>query len=384
MNNIAKFARLSVFICLVSATAPAQVTLNYGSLVVYRVGTGSGTLTNASTQVSILEFSQSGSLLQTITMPTSGSNQLTSTGNDTNQGKLRYNGRFLAVPGFDAPIATANVAATSSAAVQRRVVVLENDPLGVTQIANLGSAYNASAIRAAIPQANGSGVWSAGVGAAAVRGIWYHDFSSSTNTQVSNTNLYRSLTIHNAQLYAGSTIASGNLRQIGTGLPTTSAANTALPGSPLGRAVAFVDLPGGPVAYVTTDSTSISKYSFDGVSWVLDGASPVSGAGNFLDLTALVDSSGNVRIFAVTASRLMSFYDTSGYAQPWSAGSWASLAVAGTGYAFRGITSIPEFSALMPSILAALLGSLIRLCLRTKVTKSHESEPVIEVPFGLF
>src|SRR5947207_15983523 len=62
-----------------------------GDLVIYRVGTGAAALTSASTPVFLDEYTTSGSLVQSIALPTSSGsgstpNPLTSSGTATSEG----------------------------------------------------------------------------------------------------------------------------------------------------------------------------------------------------------------------------------------------------------------------------------------------------------
>src|SRR5439155_21681203 len=95
-----------------------------GDLVVYRVADGSAALGSAATAVFVDEYTPSGTLVQSIAMPTAvtGSNKrLTASGSATNEGflTLSSDGKYLALTGYDAALGTAGVATTTSAAVQR-------------------------------------------------------------------------------------------------------------------------------------------------------------------------------------------------------------------------------------------------------------------------
>jgi len=92
-----------------------------GDLAVYQVGNGSTALGAAAAPVSIDEYSPTGTLVQSIALPsTSGStNPLTATGTSTNgksEGSLTLsaNGQNLLVPGYDAPAGQVGVATTNT------------------------------------------------------------------------------------------------------------------------------------------------------------------------------------------------------------------------------------------------------------------------------
>lgn len=335
------------------ATLNAQISLQDGNLVVYRVGNGITPLNSNAFEVSLLEFQQDGTLVQTYNMPTSSPERLTASGSATSEGKLRYNGGYLAVTGYDAAVGTANVKDTSATSTPRRVTVLQNNLSATAQTTTLGNAFSGDNIRSAIPQANGSGVWITGHASNTSNGVWYHDFTSNTTTQiVSNENL-RTLHIHDGQLYSGRLSSGGNVQTVGTGLPTTSTTLTNLPGNPTGQSIFIADLAGGKVMYVTTDSGTLTKYSLVSGSWVSNGTSVNPSLGTFYDLTGYVDSSGNVRLFAVSPTNLVTITDSNGFNTSFG-GTFTSLATAGTNYAFRGITYVPEPSLALVLVLFAV------------------------------
>lgn len=101
---------------------PAAFTA--GNLVIYRVGDGSTGLSGSATNVTLLEYTPSGSLVQSIALPTtdSGSNQmLTATGSSTSEGALSrsVDGQYLVLTGYDAAVGTTGLAGTSSSTVAR-------------------------------------------------------------------------------------------------------------------------------------------------------------------------------------------------------------------------------------------------------------------------
>ena len=80
-----------------------------GNLVVYRVGTGATALSNAATDVFLDEYTTSGTLVQSIALPTSisGSNKrLVSSGTAVSEGflTLSSDGKYLLLTGYDAAI----------------------------------------------------------------------------------------------------------------------------------------------------------------------------------------------------------------------------------------------------------------------------------------
>src|SRR5689334_3130360 len=96
--------RLCFFILLfISAySAKAQRYFTPGNIVVYRMGDGTGPLTGNMSPVFLDEYTTSGTLVQTIAMPSTGSQKITMFGNAFFQGSmtLSADGRYLVVPGF--------------------------------------------------------------------------------------------------------------------------------------------------------------------------------------------------------------------------------------------------------------------------------------------
>src|SRR5947208_1278097 len=97
-----------------------------GNLVVYRVGTGAGSLVNTGNPVFLDEYTPGGSLVQSIALPTTtvGPNRrIIASGTATSEGLLTLSadGRYLVLTGYDAAIPTANLASSTGSALPRVV-----------------------------------------------------------------------------------------------------------------------------------------------------------------------------------------------------------------------------------------------------------------------
>ncbi len=111
----AGIAALVSIATVVAPAAPAHATpFSGGSLVVERIGNGTTTLSSAAFQISVLEVTKAGSLTQTITFPTSGSDQQSDSGSATSDGYLNTYGGFVSVPGYNNAAGTAGVASLNS------------------------------------------------------------------------------------------------------------------------------------------------------------------------------------------------------------------------------------------------------------------------------
>ena len=92
-----------------------------GNLVVYRAGTGAAALNNSSTVAFLDEYTTSGTLVQSVALPTAasgGNRAMTCTGNATSEGQITLSpgGGYIACGGYDAApgIAGINTSASST------------------------------------------------------------------------------------------------------------------------------------------------------------------------------------------------------------------------------------------------------------------------------
>jgi hypothetical protein len=203
-----------------------------GDLVIYRIGTGTGSLVGTGNAVFLDEYTPSGTLVQSVPLPTvtSGSNNpLIASGTATSEGLLTLSadGRYLLLTGYDTTLGgTASLAGTSVPRVIGRVDAQGNIDTS-TALTDFSSGNNPRSVASS----NGTDIWVGG-GAGGVR---YTTLGSTTSTQLSTTvTNIRSVEIFNGQLYvsdsSGTTVRLGT---VGTGLPTTSGqVITNLPGLP--------------------------------------------------------------------------------------------------------------------------------------------------------
>jgi len=371
---------LTISFVLFTSTSANAVNLTVGNLVVERVGVGGATvLGNTAQNVAVLEFTTSGSAVQTITFPTTGASQLTDSGSATSNGYLNsYNG-FVAVTGYNSPAGTASVASSNTKVTS----VLDNTGAVVnrTTYPTTGTIpFTGSNLRSAI--ATGSNTFYASGTASSggpTGGVWYSDgasFTQISSTATGQPTNLRNIEIFNNQLYVSS--ASGaflGISKIGTGLSTTSGQTTSLEinmgtgASPYGFVMfdtnrdSLLD-----TAFIADDRTSagggLQKWTFNGTDWVnsysllfnaaTSGLTGTAGSG-IVGIRGLTggydDTTGAFTLFATTAdasnNKIVSVVDN-GTAPT----TFTTLASAGTNLAFRGIDimSVPEPSS------ATLLG----------------------------
>jgi hypothetical protein len=274
------------------------------------------------------EFSPTGTLIQTIALPSAagGGTLLTASGTATSEGLLTVSpdGRYITITGYNAALGTTGVASTATTAVARSIAVLDAFS-GTTAYATTTS-FSGNNIRSAV-SSNGTDIWATGGNTGVVNTI---TGATGAGTIVANstTNLRQS-NIFDGQLYAstgsGSTL---RLATVGTGLPTTTGqtfANIpgfATSGSPY--AFFFADLSssvsGVDTLYVAADdAAALTKYSLVSGSWVSNGV--VGTDEDYRGVTGLFDASGNVQLYitrkggsaAAGGGELLSLLDTSGY-----------------------------------------------------------------------
>ena len=342
-----------------------QVPFTAGNIVVYRVGTGSGTLSNNATAVFLDEYTTAGTLVQSIALPTttSGSNKaLTAAGRGDTEGLLTLStdGQYLVLTGYNAPVGTIGIGGSSSSSRPRTIgLVKYNATINTTT--SLTDLSSAGFVRCAV-STNGTDLWACGAGSiGATGGVHYTTVGATTSTQLTNpstyTGLLRSLYIAGGQLYVSGNSNTPRIGTVGTGLPTTAGQTiTNLPGLPVdvdpGQFV-LLDLNAGvagpDVLYFTEDNDGIVKYSLVSGSWVSNGAVGTS-IDDYRGLMAKVAGT-TVTLYSsrrggnasnTKGGELVSLTDASGYNGAFSATPVVLANAVTNATAFRGIAAAPE------------------------------------------
>jgi Carboxypeptidase regulatory-like domain len=358
--------KLSLLLCLftgilfVGQTFAAAFTP--GNIAVCRIGDGAAALTSAATATFIDEFTPSGTLVQSVALPTavSGLNQiLTNSGTGTTDCSITRSadGRFLVITGYSAATGTLAVAGTATATNPRVIGTI--DANGVFDTSTTTTSFSANAIRSATSN-DGLQFWFLG----ANTGIVYNTLGGSGAGMVVSSTVTnnRVVNIFNGQLYAAH--ASGavlaRIGTIGTGLPTTTDSFTGLPGylinSGSNYGFYFADLDAGVAGfdtlYVADDSATtgsggggVKKFSLVAGNWTYTGTFPASTtpaipATTFRGLTGRV-SGTTVTLYATrNGTQIASFVDSTGYnVAPTAVPTLVSTAATNTAY--RGIVTAP-------------------------------------------
>ncbi len=372
-----------------TSEALAQTAFTAGNYVVARVGDGTALVSGAATATFLLEYTPTGTLVQTIAMPTADNGTtlaLTETSASTTDASLTRSadGRYLILPGYNAAVGTPSLATTTSAATNRIIGrIAANGTINTTT--RLNDAFSGGNIRGAA-SANGSTFYAVG----SLGGVVYTTLGNTgTSTTISTGNPVnnRSIAIAGGNLYISSAATSTyGLLQVGTGLPTATGQTSALlPGfstssGPSPYAFFFTDLsstvPGVDVVYVADDSNGLQKWSLVNNTWVLNGTIGTSSSG-VRGITGSV-SGTTVTLMATSASSLYSVVDNAGYnATPSTTTLPTALATALTNTAFRSIAPAPLATALAARAASAAELSLYPNPATDVLTVALPNEPAL-------
>lgn len=357
-----------VFACLAWASCCAAASFTSNRLVISRVGGGTSALTSAATPLTLVEFnldgSQTGTQLELPAVAGANGGGLTDSGISVSNGHLQrsIDLKRLILTGYDAPIGTLGVIATSAAAVNR-VVLAVNGAGDIERLANLSGAFSGGNIRSAT-LAPGGACYIAGT-----TGVGFVDVksppavaSNSVLVDVS-TRLVSATRDRTGNVFL--VACTGSELEVFNGLPAQAAAASSLGISPV-DAHGFVCLDRSPsigapnlggidTIYVadgvdTKSSASgiLRKFEWDGVSWKASGAATIANPSSKLfGLTARETKDGAVELFATTAvaanNCLVTIRDVSnGNAfGGFLGGTLSVVAKSGKDYAFRGVSFTP-------------------------------------------
>ena len=356
---------------LLRPAAAVAAPFTPGNIVIARVGDGTAVANGASAAVFLDEYTPTGTLVQSIALPTAvtGNNRiLTVTPNGTSELPLTRtaDGRKLLLAGYGAAPGYASVVASTAADVVRVVGVIGADG-SVDTSTGLGSSFSGTNVRG-VASADGSNLYVVG-GNTGVQYVALGGANLTTlNTAPTNN---RVIEIFGGSLYltSGSSPYVG-VSQVGTGLPTTAGQTvTLLPGAPGNTGVSpspygfyFADLStavaGMDVVYVTDSRTSsaagsgIQKWSLVGGTWVLNGTIANASTSSLTGLDGSVSGTA-VSLLATSATSLYTLTDNTGYnvapaitTLPTAVATLAS----GSNKAFRGVSFAPVAPAAVPTI----------------------------------
>ena len=318
-----------------------------------RVGDGSSALSSGATAVFLDEYTPSGTLVQSIALPTSavGANRrLTVSGTATSEGALALSadGRYLSLAGFDADPGTAAVAGTPTAATNR--VVARVDGNGRRRLVDGDLRRHHRVRRQGCGHRRRQPLLGRRIerrrapGPAGQRRRDHADQQRRADEPARGRASRRSVARVDGQRSAG-------VYAVGSGLPTTGGQTPALVApspSPYGFVALDRDpgVPGVDTLYVADDSGpsgGIVKFSFDGTTWTARGSFRPSGSG-VRGLTGAVTPSG-VTLYATTsatANQLVTVNDSAAFDAPIAATSTTLASTAAANTVFRGVAFAPS------------------------------------------
>lgn len=329
-----------------------------GNLVVYRVGSGTGNLVNTGNPVYLDEYTPSGTLVQSIGLPTTANGtqkQLIASGTATAEGILTRSpdGRYLLLAGYASNIPGDSSLPSSAGTTVPRVIALVNADGTIDTSTALTDFASGNTPRSAVT-VDGTTLWVAGG-----TGLSVATLGSTTFTVLAGLNS-RQVNIFADQLYlssGSSTNTNRGVNTVGSGLPTTGTQTpTRLPGltdttNPSTYGFFFADLDAGVTGldtlYVADDGAgALRKFSLVSGSWSANGVVGVD-ADDYRGLTGVVSGS-TVTLYATRkggsgatgGGELVTLTDNSGYNGTLS-GTPTLLASAGSSTAFRGVALAP-------------------------------------------
>lgn len=319
-----------------------------GNLVVYRVGDGTTALGALATPVFLDEYTQSGSLVQSIALPTTGPGAFTAVGNATTEGIMSFsqNGLKVLFTGYRKDAGGSNPSSDTPSTTPRVIGVF--DPatgfFDTTSYAVINAGGN---IRSAT-STDGSSLFYIASSAATFVAYVGSPGPSASAVQIDARNS-RQVLLRDNVLHAsnGSTATAAKFQAYGalpTG-PTTPTALVTLTTSDVSHGFAMFDLnssiPGHDTVYIVNAfNNRLLKYSFDGTLWNANGFISISGLGQG-NVDGIVEP-GGVKLFLSTGSVLGTLFDASGHGGTIT-GTFSTIASAPLNTAFRGlVVTIPE------------------------------------------
>lgn len=321
--------KIAFLVALAGAALPALATaFTPGNLVIVRLGDGTALTTGQATSVFLDEYTTTGTLVQSIAMPTSvaasGNRALTMSNSATSEGFLTRSadGNYLTLGGYNAAPGTASITGTTSAAVNR--VVGRVDATGAFDTSTaFADAFSAASIRSVVSD-NGTNFWALG-GNGGVRYTTLGGTSTTQLTSATGTTNTRVANIYNNQLYmsTGSSPFNG-VSTVGTGLPTAATTASLLPGFPgatAGHSSYDFYFSNANTVYVADDSAAnrgLQKWELQAGTWVKTTTFTTGLDAGFglYSITGTTDGSGNTVIYAsgyssgTSASKIFAITDT--------------------------------------------------------------------------
>ncbi|HSI37196.1 MAG: PEP-CTERM sorting domain-containing protein [Phycisphaerae bacterium] len=379
----------------------AEAAFTHGNLYIVQVGTAGGTLSDAAQPVSLVEFNPAGVQVGAAhALPSTGaSTALTLSGAGSHDGHLNFstNGQYLLLGGYRANAGAANPVIGTSAGANRVIGRIDSTWAADTTTA-LNDAYDQTEMTAVVSD-TGSRFWTAGSGSyvsglnslpTTTGGLRYVGAVGATSSvNVSRTQAtgganapdsLRGAKLIDGQIYVNTAAKESfdNKRGIFTttpALPTSGAAAVAdfvvnADGNPADSTGKFApktdfvlfdlnpSVPGFDVAYGTGGKLDYEKWSLVGGQWTRATNKSIA-SGEIQAMDGMLDASGNVVLYATTATAVYKLTDTAGYGNDFST-TFAQIYAAPAGTEFRGLAvAVPE-PGMVGAIAVAGVGMMMR------------------------
>jgi len=346
MKKILLLALLSTSYCLSNAQ-----TLTSGNVIVLRVGDSISTLSNTGNKLALDQFTTSGTYVNSVLLPKTGSNAVCLSGTATSEGQLTLagnNSALILIAYKTAAPYSSSVNGTTSSSVNRTIVSINGS--GTISLPTFTTtSFSANNPRFAF--SNGTKYWAGGANTGIVTGSATSNLDTIVTTSSTNT---RFLTNSGSQLYYSTASGTVGIWKLGTGAPTTSG-NVSTPyiittGSGTGTASPYgfsmkID---STICYIADDRTianggGIQKWTRSGSTWTL---AYTLGTGSTFGARSLAVNWNTTppTIIATTAesnlNRVIRLNDTS------STVTAVTIATATTNNIFRGVAFTPGTSTL--------------------------------------
>ncbi|TZF82784.1 T9SS type A sorting domain-containing protein [Pedobacter sp. BS3] len=354
--------KLLLSACFVSCSyfAFSQSAFTPGNLLVVRVGDGTSTLSAAGSPVFLDEYKRDGTLIQSIPMPTTadGSNArfvISGTGSTEGFGSLSPDRKYLVIAGYDVAVGTGSLSTANPPGPYPRVTaIISNDEVtGLPHINTSTSVTVSSGNARGAATNNGTDIWFGGGSG----GIYYTTNGNTTYSNISSVpGNFRYMAVFNGQLYVATTSSGYRMCQIGTGLPTSSATITNLPGIPTSTITpnGFVmfdtnndEIP--DLLYFADDAVgSLVKYYFNGSTWTAAGSASQTGVTDGLKGLTGAMIGGHPTLYATSSasnatspSNIIEFVDQAGTTETINATITPLVQQTGSTKMFRNISFTP-------------------------------------------
>ncbi len=338
------------------------------NIVVLRIGTGAQALTLNGNSIALDQFTASGSYLNTVNIPDTGSSALVAIGLNASGSSLTgtcltrsSDQRLLVVGGYNTTLSYgASLKDSTSAAVPRGLGTVDTFSQYTLSVANTDY-YSQTFWRGGVTD-SGTNFWGAATGTG---GTYYFGFEAPAAVVQTNFSNVRSIGVFNGSIYCVSAVSGNNgvLKLDGMPKSSTGANPTLLfPGS-----TSSSDLevsPTGYLIYVADDRNApnggVQRWDFDGSVWTKSYTLTAELAGGARYVTA--DFSGsNPVVYAVSTesenNRIVRIEDAG------ASSTGTTVAYAGANQTFRGLRLGPSETAVVsrPKLLFSLQGSNVVL-----------------------